>query len=163
VNVTLGGIDIGHHLVDRDIAVGRDPGAVAVGRLKAVDGSGEREWSLMLAPPKLAGGSFVTRGPRQSCVDRSAARAPLRANPRLAEDQIGDDAEQRDRNDNDDPGEPGRGFAVRAGQCAEQDGNLRGNEESLGDRGEGGRGYQLLLSPVRWSDRPPNRLPLSQR
>jgi hypothetical protein len=117
----------------------------------------------MLVLRQLEYRSLVAGRTRQRRFDVAAASAAARADARLAEQQVGDDADDRQDQDDDDPGEPRRGLAVRADQRTKENRDFGGDEEDLGGRREGGRLYQPLLSPVRRSVRPPNSPPLSQR
>ena len=113
MNVALRGIDVGDHLIDRHVAVRSDPRAVAASGVELVDGSCERERRLVrtCTEPVEAGG--VADRARQAGVNIAPMLAPAAADPRFAEDQVGDDSEQRERDDHDDPREPRRRFAMR--------------------------------------------------
>jgi hypothetical protein len=149
MNVAPRGVDVGDHLVDCDIAVGGEGDAVPAGRLQAVDCLGERERRVLRAAPELLKARFVTRRPRQPRIDLAPALPPAGTDARLAEQQVGEYPDDRQDEDDDDPREPRRGFAMGPDQGAQEDGKLRGNEEDLGSAGEGELGNQPRLSPTR--------------
>jgi hypothetical protein len=53
------------------------------------------------------------------------------ADPDLAQDQICDDAEDRQRHDDDDPGKPRRGLPMGPEQDAREDGEVCGSDKEV--------------------------------
>ena len=160
MNMPRRGIDVGDHLVDRGVAVGNDARAVGAGRIKTVDCSGQRERCFVRARMKFLKARLVSLWTRQALVDVASSRAPRAADPRLPEDQIGHNPQERDGDDDDHPGKSRRWLAVGTKQDSNEDRQLSEDQNDLEQRGKADR-RQLLLSPVRRSERPPNRPPPS--
>ena len=153
------GIDVRDHFDDRGVAVGNNARAAGAGRIEAVDCSGKRERGLVRARMKFVQACLVSLWTGQSLVDVTSSRASPAADPGLPEDQIGHNSQERDRDDDDHPGKARRRLAVGTEQDSDEDRQLGEDQKGLEQRGKALR--QLLLSPVRWSERPPNRPPPS--
>jgi len=110
---------------------------------------------------ELVQAAGIALGPDQRRIDLASMLATAAADPRFAEHEVGEDPEQRDGNDDDDPGEARRWLAVRPQKDADQDGDVGDDQQRLGGRREVERQAQPRLRPTRRIDRPPNRPPPS--
>jgi hypothetical protein len=121
MNVMLRGIDVRDPFIDRDIAVLGDTGRVAAGRVEAIDAPCEREGRFVRSFAEIADAVLVADGMGQAGINIATMLAAAAADPRLTEDQIGDDTQQRQRDDDDNPRQAGSRFAMGTEEDTNQD------------------------------------------
>ncbi|HEV8407241.1 MAG TPA: hypothetical protein VGQ34_04830, partial [Sphingomicrobium sp.] len=107
-------IHVRDHLVDRRIAVGRNSSIVGAGGVEQIDRSGKGERSPVCSFDFLAGAFIISRRTRQSRVNLPSAIPSAGTDSGFAEEEVEQDAYDRQRKDGNDPREPGSGLAVRA-------------------------------------------------
>jgi hypothetical protein len=132
MDVLAAPVDVSDHLVDGAVAVLRDPRLVSARRVKLVDRSGELERRFIWTLLEALEASGISLWSREMGIDVAPVLTPNATDPGFAEDEIGKDSGERQREDDDDPREAGSRFAVRSKENAHENCNLGQNECALG-------------------------------
>ena len=106
-------IHVVDHLIDGGVAVRRDQRTVAARRFESVDRAGICEWGRVSSLGQHARACLVAGRAEQVRVNRATSLAARIADPRFAEQQIGDQPEERHHDDDNYPRQPRGRLPVR--------------------------------------------------
>ena len=140
MDVRAGGVDVGHHGVDRRVGVRQQPPAVAADRPEAADGMPEAKQRGVVRRNRALEIVEVEPAVRRRQPGEHLAHAfdPPAPDIHLAEQNVGQHAEHRHRGDDHDPGEAGGGLAVGAQQDPDDQAHLDHDvKDHQGHDGEG--------------------------
>ena len=134
VDVPLGGVDVGDHVVDDVVAVAeelaaccrRPPGSREIDWPTRKSGMQSRGHARLVALALVAADRGEGGQPRHRALEAGDAAA---ADVGLAEEDVGEHADDRRDDDDDDPGEARGGLAVRAQQRAADEEDLQRDVE----------------------------------